>query len=106
MATAIEYHRRLRETYGDSNLTYMQHRRARAWAAGRHGLNGYAQFLAGYGDASSDATASLAIGSVVGAETAELDSMGGDPAWRAIAIGVSTGVLTFLLNRWLGKVLG
>ena len=70
-------------------------------AAGRRGLHGYAQFLAGYGDDST-----VDVSAVVGAGAASMDASMGDTATRAIVVGVTTGVLTFLLNRWLGKVLG
>ncbi len=39
---------------------------------------------------------------VVGAETAAFETGG---AARAIAVGVATGVLTLLVNRWLEKLL-
>jgi hypothetical protein len=91
--------------YGTTSANYyVTERRRRRWEMGHRGLAGYAQFLAGgmggMGDGSAAATA------IIGAETAAMDSSSGDAASRAIFIGVTTGVLTFLLNRWLGKVLG
>jgi hypothetical protein len=87
--------------YGNSAEYYsLMRARRRRWAMGPQGLSGYAQFLAGYGDTAAD------VSSVVGAETAAMDSAMGDTALRSIAIGVTTGVVTYLLNRWLGKVFG
>jgi hypothetical protein len=78
---------------------YVEWRRRRRWSMGHGGLQGYAQFLGGGGgDPSAE------VSSIIGAETAAMDSAGGDAAFRAIAIGVTTGVVTFLINRWLGKV--
>jgi hypothetical protein len=85
---------------GASARYYDQMRRRRRWSLnGRNGLQGYSAYLAGAGDD---------IGSLVGATTAayESDSSPGASASRVIFIGVATGVLTFLVNRLLGKVLG
>lgn len=92
--------------FGNSAMTYdhMRRRRVRmSWSMnGQQGLNGYAQYLAGYGD---DATAA-SVSSMIGAETAgEMDSASGDGTIRAITVGVATGVLTFLINHWLQKTL-
>lgn len=67
-------------------------------------MQGYAAFLASGGMYGDDSIAD--VSAVIGAEAAAIDSTAGDMAWRSITIGVTTGVLTFLLNRWLGKVLG
>jgi len=77
---------------------YAQERRRRRWAQGAHGLQGYAEFLNGYGDGEE-------TGALVGAGAAALNDATGSPAWRSIGIGVATGVITFLANHWLGKML-
>lgn len=54
----------------------------------------YQEYLAGGAD------------EVIAAEVAaSSDSSGGSSAWRSIGIGVATGVLTLLVNRWLGQLL-
>lgn len=91
--------------FGDSSEGYMQQRRRRTWQehAQERALAHYvSSSMSGYGDTIIDP----AISSIVGAEVAAEDSSGGAGPFNSIAVGVATGVLTFLLNRWLGKVLG
>lgn len=83
------------------NDDYDSRRRRRRWATGPQGLQGYAAFLAGDpGDPSAQ------VGAIVGAEEAAYLDQSGSSPWRSIMIGVATGAATFLVNRWLGKVLG
>lgn len=86
--------------YGNSAMNYDMMRRRRAWSmTSAQGLHGYAQHLNGYGDTAST------VSSMIGAETAgELDSASGDGTIRAITVGVATGVITFLLNRYLERL--
>jgi len=84
-------------SYADSALFYDAQRRRRRWAQGNRGLQGYAEFLGGASDAE--------VGALVGAGTAAMsDSAGPSSAWRSIGIGVATGALTFLLNRYLERL--
>jgi hypothetical protein len=81
--------------FGDSELSYVQERRRRAWAmSGRNGLQGYAAFLAG-------ADIGPETGGVV---AAELSAVGNSDWLRPIFIGVATSACAFLVNRWLGRV--
>ncbi len=87
--------------YGNSAMNYDQMRRGRrarmSWSVNNpNGLQGYAGYLAGYGDSTADVS-SIVAGEVAG----EMDSASGDAVLRAIGVGVATGVITFLLNRWL-----
>lgn len=93
--------RRYSDSSGSAiNYDAMRRRRAR-WNG--QGLQGYASFL--LGDASLPGLEES--GAIVGAsEAAGIDNIGGSSAARSIAIGVATGAITFLLNRWLAKVLG
>lgn len=78
-----------------STRAYMQWRRRRR---GNERLEGYAAYVLG---AASDAPE---LGALVGAETAAFDEAGNSSSfWRPVAIGVATGVLTFLINRWLER---
>ena len=71
--------------FADSDLTYMRHRRLRQ-------LDGYGYSAANY------------TGVAVGAEEAASLSEGvASSATRVIAVGVATGVLTFLVNRILER---
>lgn len=84
-------------SFSNSAMYYDQARRKRAWSMnGATGMQGYAQYLSGH-----MADGSVDVGAAVGAGTAVFDAESGDTAMRAIAIGVATGVVTFLLNRWL-----
>lgn len=84
--------------FQDSARFYSQMRRQRQWAnRGNQGLQGYAEFLSGYGEDT--------FSPVLGAETAAMDDEAGVPVWQSIAIGVTTAALSFLVNRWLSKVL-
>lgn len=86
--------------YGNSAMNYDMMRRRRAWSmTSAQGLHGYAQHLAGYGDATADVS-SIVAGEVAG----EMDSSSGDATLRAIGVGVATGVITFLLNRYLERL--
>jgi hypothetical protein len=90
------------ERYGFSPQYYDVSRRRRAWSMrSRQGLEGYAAFLAG-----EESVSPNELGSVVGAGTAAYETSAGVNPARAVFIGVATGALTFLVNRWLGKVLG
>lgn len=86
--------------YGNSAADYVQSRRQRRWSMnGRNGFQGYAAYLAGEEpEYVSDGSAET------GAGVAAYDASQGSTAMRSILIGVTTGALTFILNRWLGKV--
>lgn len=73
---------------GDSATFYGQQRRRRS----RQQMS-YQQYLAG------------GVEDIVGAEVAASSADHGSSAARAIAIGVATGVLTLLINRWLESAL-
>lgn len=84
--------------YGFSERYYDAMRRRRGWSMNSpQGLQGYSAFLAG------DPGVPEELGAVVGAEAAAFEAEPG--IGRAVLIGVATGALTFLVNRWLGKVL-
>ncbi len=93
------------QRYGFSERYYDSMRRRRAWSMnGPRGMQGYAAFLAGAEDGTLDVSPSSDVGSVVGAGTAAFESTTGASAAKAILIGVATGALTFLVNRWLGRI--
>jgi hypothetical protein len=80
---------------------YDQYRRRRRWSLNsRNGMQGYAAYLSGFGEGGDE------ISPLVGAATAAYEADGRSDVARAVYIGVATGVLTFLVNRFLGKVLG
>jgi hypothetical protein len=85
---------------GSSSRFYDQMRRRRSWSVNsRQGLSGYAAYLMG-------ADPGVEMGALVGAGgAAAYDSAQGANAMNAILVGVTTGALTFLINRWLSKVL-
>lgn len=89
--------------YADSDTGYVAMRRRRRWAmGGRQGLQGYAAYLMGADAGGADAGAETSA--IMGAEIGAYEDQG-NSALRSIAIGAATGVVTFLLNRWLSKVL-
>ncbi len=77
-------------------MQYDAHRRRRRWEQGNRGLQGYADFLTSV-DPSTDA------GAINGATSAAMADVAVPNAWRSIAIGVTTGAITFLLNRFLER---
>lgn len=91
---------RLGDSTGGSARFYPQWRRRRQWT--QRGLEGYAAFLMG---AAPEQGQGLAPG-LVGAEVAAFDAEAHPGSFlRPVAIGVATGVLTFLINRWLERSL-
>ena len=82
---------------GDSAEGYDRMRRRRQRAMGPRQLQSYASFLLGVDSASGSPD-------IVAAETAAFSDTGSS-VLRPILIGVATGALTFLINRWLEKAL-